>query len=263
MDRHPILTTTSAAPKDWRGQRHQSWILHFLINSANFYFVTESAKSCQAPSLRARKREATRSAITAAARAFTAQHGLSGFTVEQLCEHVGISRRTFFNYFPSKEDAIIGHLLDEFPAEATAAFLDGGPQKPGVERGPHGLSTTLLQDLFRLTCAMLDELNLTRAHINQLMAAMKKEPQLMMKVIGSAHVRELEFTELIAQREQLPPDDPLAIMAAAAFGMCSHRASQVFFSDGNTKPYEELLAANLLNTQKLFNFSHLTFEGTP
>lgn len=223
--------------------------------------MTESAKSCQAHSLRARKREATRSAITAAARTFTAQNGLNGFTVEQLCEHVGISRRTFFNYFPSKEDAIIGHLLDEFPADATAAFLDGGPQKPGVERGPHGLSTTLLRDLYRLMSAMVAELDLTRDHINQLMAVMKKEPQLMMKLVGGAHVREQEFTDLIAQREQLPPDDPLADMASAVFGMCSHRASQVFFSDDNTKSYEELLAANLLNTQKIFNFSHLTFEG--
>ncbi len=223
--------------------------------------MTESAKSCQAHSLRARKREATRSAITAAARTFTAQNGLNGFTVGQLCEHVGISRRTFFNYFPSKEDAIIGHLLDEFPADATAAFLDGGPQKPGVERGPHGLSTTLLRDLYRLMSAMVAELDLTRDHINQLMAVMKKEPQLMMKLVGGAHVREQEFTDLIAQREQLPPDDPLADMASAVFGMCSHRASQVFFSDDNTKSYEELLAANLLNTQKIFNFSHLTFEG--
>ncbi|WP_038470979.1 TetR/AcrR family transcriptional regulator [Arthrobacter sp. PAMC 25486] len=223
--------------------------------------MTDSANSCRAKGLRARKREATRSAITAAARLFTAQKGLNGFTIEQLCEEVGVSRRTFFNYFPSKEDAIIGHLLDEFPADATADFLAGGG--PDVDRGPLGLSVTLLADLHTLTCAMVEELNFTREHFHELLAAMKKEPALMMKVMGSAHTRELEFSELIALREALPPDDPVAGMAAALFGMCSQRASKVFFSEENTAPYGDLLAANLLSAQKLFNFSHLTFEGTP
>ncbi|MDD0857104.1 TetR family transcriptional regulator [Arthrobacter alpinus] len=100
--------------------------------------MTESAKPqhCQTQGLRARKREATRSAITARARALTAQDGLNGFTIEQLCEDVGVSRRTFFNYFPSKEDAIIGHLLDEFPAGAMAEFLAGAAPDTGVERAP-------------------------------------------------------------------------------------------------------------------------------
>ncbi len=225
--------------------------------------MTESAKNCRAQGLRARKREATRSAITAAARLFTAQNGLNGFTIEQLCEEVGVSRRTFFNYFPAKEDAIIGHLLDEFPADATADFLAGGAAEAGVERGPGGLSVTLLRDLSSLTCAMADQLNLTRDHMHELMAAMKKEPQLMMKMLGNAHVRELEFADLIAGREQLPPEDPVIGIAAAIFGTCSHRASQAFFSETNTASYAELLETNLLSAQKLFNFSHLTFEGAP
>lgn len=238
-------------------------ILHFDTNSANLYFVTESAKKCLPQGLRARKREATRSAITAKARALTAQHGLNGFTIEQLCEDVGVSRRTFFNYFPSKEDALIGHLLDEFPADATASFLTGAAPETGVKRGPNGLSSTLLQDLFRLTCAMVEHMNVTREQVNLLRAAMKKEPQLMMKIMDSTHVREQEFADLIAQREQLSPDDPVIVMASALFGTCSHRASHVFFSEGNAAPYEDLLRNNLLAAQQLFNFSLLTFEGTP
>ncbi len=242
------------------GEHHRHSILHSEDNSANFYFVTESAKSCQPLGLRARKREATRSAITAAARILTAHNGLSGFTIEQLCEDVGVSRRTFFNYFPSKEDAIIGHLLDEFPADAIATFLAGAG--PDVQRGPQGLSVTLLQDLHALTCAMIAELNFTREDFHELLAAMKKEPQLMMKVLGSAPAREQEFAGLIAQREDLPPADPVTGMASALFGMCSHRASLMFFSEENTVPYAELLADNLLFAQKLFNFSLLTLEGT-
>lgn len=221
--------------------------------------MNESANFCRPQGLRARKREATRSAITARARVLTAEQGLNGFTIEQLCEDVGVSRRTFFNYFPSKEDAIIGHLLDEFPAEAMAGFLAGAE---GAQRGPGGLSSTLLMDLFTLTCAMAEQMNFTREHIHQLIAAMKKEPAVMMKMMGSAHEREREFADLIAQREHLAPDDPVAVMAAALFGTCSQRASKVFFSEENTASYPELLARNLRTAHQLFSFSQLTFEGT-
>ena len=260
-----MVTTTPGKPvpgSQGRGQGHTRQIVHFFINSAKLYFVTDNANSGQVPGLRARKREATRSAITASARLFTARNGLNGFTIEALCDDVGISRRTFFNYFPSKEDAIIGHLLDEFPAVDMAAFMAGG-SGAGVERGPHGLSTTLLRDLCRLTGAMVNELGFTRGHISELIAAIKKEPQLMMKVVGSAQAREQEFSALIAQREGRPSDDPLTGMAAALFSMCSHRASQVYFSEENTVPYDDLLAANLLSAQELFTFSTLTLEGTP
>ncbi|MBG6191909.1 AcrR family transcriptional regulator [Arthrobacter sp. CAN_A212] len=47
--------------------------------------------------------ENTRSAICDTARRLTIDKGLSGFTVEELCEQVGISRRTFFNYFPPRK----------------------------------------------------------------------------------------------------------------------------------------------------------------
>ena len=225
--------------------------------------MTESAKSCSAHGLRARKREATRSAITSAARLATAQKGLNGFTLEQLCEEVGISRRTFFNYFPSKEDAIVGHLLDEFPADALAAFLNGGSDESGVERGPNGLTTTLLRDLLDLSSAMADEMNLTRDHIHDLIAAMKVEPHLMMKMMGSAEVREHEFASIIAQREGLPPDDPVAFLAASVFGSLSRRAGQTFFSEDNTRTYREILTDNVASVHQFFVYSHLSSKGAP
>jgi AcrR family transcriptional regulator len=212
--------------------------------------------------LRARKREATRSAITSAARRFTANHGLNGFTIEQLCEDVGISRRTFFNYFPSKEDAIVGHLLDEFPADAMAAFIAGGAPESGVERGPNGLTATLLQALFDLTVSMADQLDFTRENVHALIKVMKVEPQLMIKMMGSAEAREHEFAHIITQREGLAPDDPRALLIASLFGTMSRRASQTFFSEDNVLSYADILAGHLAQAQQFFAFSKLTFEGT-
>ena len=58
---------------------------------------------------------ATRQAITGSTLALLRQHGPGNFTVEDIAEAAGISRRTFFNYFSSTEAAI---------ASVTNGFLD-------------------------------------------------------------------------------------------------------------------------------------------
>ncbi|MDP5226741.1 MULTISPECIES: TetR family transcriptional regulator [Arthrobacter] len=59
---------------------------------------------------------ATRAAIIEAAVNLLSEHGLGGFTAEDLADAAGISRRTFFNYFPSPEAAL---------AATVQIFLDG------------------------------------------------------------------------------------------------------------------------------------------
>ncbi|WP_426120291.1 TetR family transcriptional regulator [Kocuria sp. LHG3120] len=77
------------------------------------------------PTLRARKKAETWSAIHEAAAALAVQHGVEGTTVEAVAAAAGVSPRTFFNYFPAKEDAVLGmrapsldpELLDGFALE--------------------------------------------------------------------------------------------------------------------------------------------------
>jgi AcrR family transcriptional regulator len=59
-------------------------------------------------SLRERKKAETWAAIHEAAAALVMERGIERTTVEAIAESVGISARTFFNYFPSKEDAVLG-----------------------------------------------------------------------------------------------------------------------------------------------------------
>jgi AcrR family transcriptional regulator len=54
------------------------------------------------------------------------EHGLDGFTMDELAEAAGVARRTLFNYYPSKVDACLGPPI-EVPAEAMTAFASGGP----------------------------------------------------------------------------------------------------------------------------------------
>jgi AcrR family transcriptional regulator len=60
------------------------------------------------PSLRERKKVETWTAIHEAAASLAQQRGLEQATVEVIAASAGVSPRTFFNYFPAKEDAVLG-----------------------------------------------------------------------------------------------------------------------------------------------------------
>lgn len=59
-------------------------------------------------SQRERNQRDTWNAVHDAAFFLARDEGLSSATVETIASRAGVSRRTFFNYFPSKEDAILG-----------------------------------------------------------------------------------------------------------------------------------------------------------
>ena len=61
--------------------------------------------------LRERKKRATREALHDAALRLTLERGLEHLTVDEISAAAGVSPRTFFNYFPGKEQAIIGDDL--------------------------------------------------------------------------------------------------------------------------------------------------------
>lgn len=74
--------------------------------------------------LRARKKRATVSAIEMASLTLALEHGYDGFTVEQVCERADVSRRTFFNYFPTRDSPLLGHPILVEPSEDITALLD-------------------------------------------------------------------------------------------------------------------------------------------
>ncbi|TQF73468.1 TetR family transcriptional regulator [Rhodococcus spelaei] len=61
--------------------------------------------------LRALTREAVRARIADAALVLFDENGFDETTVDDIAAAVGISGRSFFRYFPSKEDAVIGDLV--------------------------------------------------------------------------------------------------------------------------------------------------------
>ncbi|WP_192780857.1 TetR family transcriptional regulator [Nonomuraea africana] len=81
---------------------------------------------------RDRKKLETRAALERAALTLVAERGLAGVTVEDIAEAVDVSSRTFFNYFPSKEDALLGRSPSS-EAELLRRLADVPPQASALQ----------------------------------------------------------------------------------------------------------------------------------
>lgn len=198
--------------------------------------------------LRERKRAATRAAITATARSLTAERGLNGYTVEEVCERADISRRTFFNYFPSKEDAIVGHVDDDVPPHVVARFVEGGA---GSAAGT--ISESMLSDLVRLSLELSEQMSSSEEETCQLIGVVQKEPQLMLRIIGASEEREAQFARMLAAREGVATDHPVVRMAVVLMSNIARRTSAEYFSEDNSRPYKELLLENVEAARTLFS----------
>jgi AcrR family transcriptional regulator len=89
--------------------------------------LSGSTMSIQEPGLRERKRRATRRSIQLSVLRLTAEHGLDQVTIDEISRDAGVSPRTFFNYFPTKEDSLAGDLPMTFDEETARRFEALGP----------------------------------------------------------------------------------------------------------------------------------------
>jgi AcrR family transcriptional regulator len=73
---------------------------------------------------RERKRRETRTRICDAAMGLFLQKGYAAVTVDEIAEAADISKRTFFGYFPAKEDVVTA-WQDKFNEPLAAAIAEG------------------------------------------------------------------------------------------------------------------------------------------
>ncbi len=96
--------------------------MHSMSESA----TPEPLASSPATGSRAAKRLETSRRIMREALRLTLERGLEGWTMEDLAGASEVSRRTLFNYYPAKLDAVIGPAPELGP-ELFADFRAGGP----------------------------------------------------------------------------------------------------------------------------------------
>lgn len=73
--------------------------------------------------LRQRRTAATALNIETHAVALALEHGLDHVTVEMICEASEVSARTFFNYFGTKDNAILGKFAPEIDEQKAREFI--------------------------------------------------------------------------------------------------------------------------------------------
>lgn len=73
--------------------------------------------------LRQRRIAATALNIETQAVALALEHGLENVTVEMICEASEVSARTFFNYFGTKDNAILGKFAPEVDEKKALEFI--------------------------------------------------------------------------------------------------------------------------------------------
>jgi len=152
-------------------------------------------------------RRATWDVIHSAAVRLVLSDGLAGTTADSIAESAAVSRRTFFNYFATKEDAVLGTRAPRLGDDDLAAFAAAPDASFGaVVR----LMTAAVRSVFHdLPSFTLEHRLLLKAH-----------PELLARI--DAHVREAEalvHAEL-AERAGADPgprdsDRALVLMAGA------------------------------------------------
>jgi len=173
--------------------------------------------------------------LTAVSRRLTAERGLAGFTIEEVCDAVDVSRRTFFNYFASKEDAVIGANPDEEFRRFAEQFLAKG----------QGAWPQVLGDLIALAIEHIESDDMDPREHTDLMAALEREPRLLARFIGMSRDRDRQFRGLIANRQGVSDDDPRVVAIVSILGSLMKSTADTFVDAANDQDFAVILSSSL------------------
>ncbi|WP_402468127.1 TetR/AcrR family transcriptional regulator [Isoptericola aurantiacus] len=145
------------------------------------------------PGLRERKKRARTGAIVDAAQRLVRDRGLDAVTVEGIAEAAGISPRTFFNYFDTKDDAVLGQQSLDVDDDAVTAFVAGGP------------TGRLLDDVEVLATQMLATMAGSHDRARRAFALMEAEPRLLTRHVAWLEEHRADLAGLFARRAERAP----------------------------------------------------------
>src|SRR5579875_3281056 len=197
--------------------------------------VTSVAETHPDSSLRERKKAETRRTLRRIALGLFADRGFSQVTAEEIADAAGVSTRTFFNYFPSKEAVLLGADPDRLQQvrDSVLAPPAGTPALAVV----HAAVLTWAR---QATAQVTDLGGDPRDWLRRIKAA---RADLHLRSAQAAHMDAIEHAVAgaLAQRLGVDPErDPyptlLAALASATFRTCL-----AFWADsGGTIPLDRL-----------------------
>ncbi|WP_020660747.1 TetR/AcrR family transcriptional regulator [Amycolatopsis benzoatilytica] len=151
------------------------------------------------PGLRERKKLETHRTIALAALRLVDEHGLDRVTVDDIAAAAGVSTRTFFNYFASKEDAVLIAYADH--AERAARTIDRFAAQPA------GLGT-----FAALVATMREEMAEIEQNEAEWLARLRivqDDPALMSRATALSSPSREPMVQAIARRSGTDPEQDL------------------------------------------------------
>ncbi|MEU4238159.1 TetR family transcriptional regulator [Actinoplanes sp. NPDC026619] len=155
--------------------------------------------------LRDRKKEQTRAALTSAALRLADERGLDHVTVEEISAAAEVSSRTFFNYFATKDDAILG-----------APVIDSATVCERLLALPR--EVPIIDAVLRVFAPAIELMQADRELWLLRMRVIKNNPSLLLALFARGAVEEQQFVAAVATRVGLTPEDTFPQLAAVATG---------------------------------------------
>src|SRR5437764_6912236 len=106
----------------WESAVGRSFIAVRLPGYTQYKHISSIESSMTHPQgLRERKKQQTRDLIAETARSLFTERGFDAITVDEVAREADVSRKTVFNYFPTKEDLVYWRL-ETFESELLTAI---------------------------------------------------------------------------------------------------------------------------------------------
>ncbi len=152
---------------------------------------------------RERKKQATRAALGEAALRLSLLHGVENVTVEQIADEADIALRTFFNYFSSKEEAVMA-TLSAAAQELIAQFR----ARPRTE--------SVLRAFREAVLVVMSQSDVAGRDFVPALQLIRSTPTLVPQQLAVLAAQEKALAEAISERVGPPAEDVYPRLCAAA-----------------------------------------------
>ena len=163
--------------------------------------MVDSKRAAATEGRRQRKRRQTRERIEQAAMSLFLQRGFEATTVEDITEAADVSKRSFFDYFPSKEEVVFA-WQDSFADRLMAAIAARPAEEPMVAVVEAAITATVI--------ASIDERGLALGELIRRTPALKARDQLKYARV------EQKLAEALLLRKGNDPQERLRMRILAA-----------------------------------------------
>jgi AcrR family transcriptional regulator len=191
------------------------------------------------PGRRERKKLATRQALQDVALRLVAERGLDQVTVEDISEAADVATRTFFNYFSSKEEALLGNLPEKVAA-VQRMVVDRPASETPLEAVCQVLRTMTLQLAERRDERLLRQ------------QVIERHPGLLARQLGMYASFERALSAAVAERIGAGQADALYCRVVAAVAVAAARSAvSSWMADQGRRPLADMVDAAFLQLREL------------